>query len=115
VKEKLNIVTSNYLEAGVPDAVNFADKPVLNDDDTPESAQIRPPKVANVISFSALSNMHTQLGHDSAEAMLGFLEVGILPAGVDFITFADIKRVISNCTICERFGFKPLLPRAAIP
>jgi hypothetical protein len=72
VKEKRNIVTSNYLEAGVPDAVNFADKPVVNDDDTPESAQNRPQKVANVISFSALSNMHTQPGHASADAMLRF-------------------------------------------
>jgi hypothetical protein len=115
VKEKRNIVTSNYLEAGVPDAVSFADKPVVNDDDTPESAQNRPQKVANVISFSALSNMHTQLGHASAEAMLRFLEGDILPAGVDSITRADIKRVISNCTICERFGSKPLRPRATIP
>jgi hypothetical protein len=48
VKEKRNIVTSNYLEAGVPDAVNFADKPVVNDD-TPESAQKWPQRVANVI------------------------------------------------------------------
>jgi hypothetical protein len=40
---------------------------------------------------------------------------GILPAGVDPITRADIKRVISNCTICERFGSKPLRTRAAIP
>jgi hypothetical protein len=80
VKEQRKFITSNYLEAGVPDAVNFADKPVVNDDDTPESAQTRPQKVANVISFSALSNMHTQLGHDSAEAILRFLEGGILPA-----------------------------------
>jgi hypothetical protein len=99
----------------VPDAVNFADKPVVNDDDTPESAQYRPQKVANVISFSALSNMLTQLGHTSAEAMLRFLEGGILPAGVDSITRADIKRVMSNCSICERFGSKPLRPRAVIP
>jgi hypothetical protein len=49
VKEKRNIVTSNYLEAGVPDDVNFADNPVVNDDDKPESAQNRPQKVANVI------------------------------------------------------------------
>jgi hypothetical protein len=63
VKEKRDIVTSNYLEAGVPDAVDLAGKPVVNDDDTPGSAQNRPQKVANVISFSALSNMHTQLGH----------------------------------------------------
>jgi hypothetical protein len=110
-----NIVTSIYLEAGVPDAVNFADKPVVNDDDTPESAQNRPQKFANVISFSTLSNIHTQLGHASAEAMMSFLEGGILPAGVDSITRADIKRVISNCTICEHFGSKPLHPRAAIP
>jgi hypothetical protein len=103
VKEKRNIVTSNYLEAGVQDAVNFAYKPVVNDDDTPGSAQNRLQKVANVISFRALSNMHTQLGHASAEAMLRVLEGGILPAGVDSITRADIKRVISNCTICERF------------
>jgi hypothetical protein len=115
VKEKQNIVTSNYLEAGVPGAVNFADGPVVNDDDTPKSAQNRPQKVANVISFSALSNMHTQLGHAGAEAMLSILEGGILPAGVDSITRADIKRVISNRTICERFGSKPLRPRAAIP
>jgi hypothetical protein len=115
VKEKRNIVTSNYLEAGVLGAVNFADKPVVNYDDTPESAQNRPQKAANVISFSALSNMHTQFGHAGAEPMLRFLEGGILPAGVDFITRIDIKRVISNCNICERFGSKPLRPRAAIP
>jgi hypothetical protein len=78
VKEKQNIVTSNYLEARVPDAVNFADKPVVNDYDTPESVQNRPQKVANVISFSALSIMHTLLGHASAEAMLRFVEGGIL-------------------------------------
>jgi hypothetical protein len=54
----------------------------VNDDDTPGSAQNRPQKVANVISFSALSNMHTQLGHASAGAMLRFLEGGILPAEV---------------------------------
>jgi hypothetical protein len=53
VKEKRNIVTSNYHEAGVPDAVNLADKPVVNDIDTPGSAQNRPQNVANVISFSA--------------------------------------------------------------
>jgi hypothetical protein len=99
----------------VQDAVNFADKPVVNDDDTPGSAQNRPQKVANVIPFNALSNMHTQRGHASAEAMLRFLEGGILPAGVNSITRADIKRVISNYTICERFGFKPLRPKAAIP
>jgi hypothetical protein len=115
VKEKRDIVTSNYLEAGVPDAVNFADKPVVNDDETPESAQNRPQKVANMILFSALSNMHTQLGHASAEAKLRSLEVGILPDGVDSITRADIKSVISNCSICERFGSKPLRLRAAIP
>jgi hypothetical protein len=115
VKEKRNIVTRNYLEAGVPDAVNFADKPVVNDDDPPESAQNRPQEVANVISFSALSIIHTQLGHASVEEMLRFIEGGILPAGVDSITRADIKRVISNCTICERFGSKPLRPREAIP
>jgi hypothetical protein len=115
VKGKRNIVTSNYLEAGVPYAVNFSDKPIVNDDDAPESAQNRPQKVANVISFSALSNTHTQLGHASAEEMLRFLEGGILPAGVDSITCADIKRVISNCTTCERFGSKSLRPRAAIP
>jgi hypothetical protein len=115
VKEKRNIVTSNYLEAGVPDAVNFADKPVVNDDDTPESAQNRPQKVADVISFSALSNMHTKLGRASAEAMLRCLEGVILPAGVDSITRADIKRVISNCIIYERFEYKPLRPRAAMP
>jgi hypothetical protein len=115
VKENRDIFNSNYLEAGVPDAANLADKPVVNDDDTPGSAQNRPHKAANVISFSALSNMHTQLGHASAEAMLRFLEGGVLPARVDSITRADIKRVISSCTICERFGSKPLLPRAAIP
>jgi hypothetical protein len=71
-------------------------------------------KVANVISFSALSNMHTKLGHASAEAMLRFLKGSILPAGVVSITRTDIKRVISNCTICERFGSKSLRPRAAI-
>jgi hypothetical protein len=80
VKEKRNIVTRNYLEAGVPDAVNFADKSVVNDDDTPESAQNRPQKVSNVISFSVLSNMHTQLGHASAEAMLK--EVFFLPMSI---------------------------------
>jgi hypothetical protein len=68
VKDELDIVTSNYLKAGVPDALNPADKPVVNDDDMPGSAQNRPQKVANVISFSALSNMHTQVGHASAEA-----------------------------------------------
>jgi hypothetical protein len=47
--------------------------------------------------------------------MLRFLEEGILPAGVDSITRADIKHVICSCTICERFGSKPLRPRAAIP
>jgi hypothetical protein len=51
VKEKRNIVTSSYLEAGVPSDVNFADKPVVNDDDTTESAQNRPQKVSNVIPF----------------------------------------------------------------
>jgi hypothetical protein len=115
VKEKRDIVTSNYLEIGVPDAVNPAGKPVVNDDDTPGSAQKRPQKVANVISSSALSNMHTQLGHASAEAMLSFLEGGMLPAGIDSTTRAEIKCVISNCTICERFESKPLRPRAAIP
>jgi hypothetical protein len=115
VKEKRDVVTSNYLEAGELDAVNLADKPVVNDDDTPGSAQNRPQKVANVITFSALSNMHTQLGHANAEVMLRFLEGSILPAGVDFVTRADIKRVISNCTICERFRSKPLCPREAIP
>jgi hypothetical protein len=115
VKEKRDIVTNNYLEAGVPDAVNLADKPVVNDDETTGSEQNRTQKVANVISFSVLSNMHTQLGHASAEAMLRFLEGCMLPVGVDSITRADIKRIISNCTICERFGSKPLSPRAAIP
>jgi hypothetical protein len=99
----------------VPDAVNFADKPVVNDDDTPESAHNRPQKVASMISFSALSSMHTQLGHASAEAMLRFLEGRILPAGVDSITRADIKRATRNCTICKRFESKPLRPKAAIP
>jgi hypothetical protein len=98
----------------VPDDVNPADKPVVIDEDPPGSVQNRPQKVANVISFSALSNMHTQLGHANAAAMLRFLEGGILPAGVDPITRADIKRVISNCIICERFGSKPPRPRAAI-
>jgi hypothetical protein len=59
VTEKRNIDTSNYLEAEVPDFVNLADKPVVNDDDTPGSAHNRPQKVANMISFSALSNIHT--------------------------------------------------------
>jgi hypothetical protein len=59
--------------------------------------------------------MHTQLGHASAEAILHFLEGGILPAGVDSITRADIKRVISKCIICEHFGSKPLRHRTAIP
>jgi hypothetical protein len=31
------------------------------------------------------------------------------------MTRAEIMRVISNCTICERFGSKPLRPKAAIP
>jgi hypothetical protein len=110
LKEKRNIVTSNYLKAGVADAVNFADKPVVNDDDTPESAQNRPQKVSNVISFGALSNMHTQLELARAEAMLRFLEGCILPAGVDSITRADIKRVVSNCTICERFWIQTSAP-----
>jgi hypothetical protein len=114
-KEKRDIVTCNYLEAGVPDAVNLADKPVVNDDDTPGSTQNRPQRVANVISFCALSNVHAQLGHASAKVMLRFLEGGILPAGFDSITRADIKRVISNCNIRERFGSKHLRPRAAIP
>jgi hypothetical protein len=99
----------------VPDAVNLADKPVLNDDDTPGSGQNRPQKVANVTSFSALANIRTQLGHAGAEAMLRFLGGGILPSGVDAIMCADIKRVVSNCTICERFGSKSLRPKAAIP
>jgi hypothetical protein len=47
--------------------------------------------------------------------MLHFLEGGILRAGVDSIARADIKRVISNFTIGERFGSKSLRPRAAIP
>jgi hypothetical protein len=118
VKEKRDIFTSNYLEAGVPDAVDAvypADKPVVNDDDTPVSTQNRPQKVANVTPFSALSNMHTKVGHASNEAMLRFLEGGILPAGVDSITRADSKRVISDCIICECFGSKPIRPRAAIP
>jgi hypothetical protein len=51
-ERKRNIVTSNYLEAGVSDAVNLADKPVVNDDDTPGSAHNRPQNVANVISFT---------------------------------------------------------------
>jgi hypothetical protein len=42
-----------------------------------------------------MSNIHTQLGHASAEAILLFLEGDILPAGVDVITRADIKRVLS--------------------
>jgi hypothetical protein len=49
VKEKQDTVTSNYLEAGVPDSVNLSDKPVMNDDNTTRSAQNRPQKVANVI------------------------------------------------------------------
>jgi hypothetical protein len=72
--------------------------------------------IADLISLSALSNMNTQLGFASAEAMLRFFEGGILrPAGVDSITRADIKRIISKCTICERFGSKSLRPRASIP
>jgi hypothetical protein len=83
VKGKRDFFTSNYLEAGVPDAVNPADKPVVNDDDTPGSAQNRPHKVANVISLSVLSNMHTQLGHASAEAMMRFSkEVFFLPESI---------------------------------
>jgi hypothetical protein len=114
-KAQRHTVTSNYLESEGPDAVNLADKPVVNDDDSTVAAQNRPQKVVKVNSFSALSNVHTQLGHASAEAMLRFLEGGILPAGVDAITRADIKRVISTCTICERFGSKLLRPRADIP
>jgi hypothetical protein len=82
VKEKRYILTSNYLEAGVADAVNPADKPVVNDDNTPGLTQNRPQKVANVISSSALSNMHTNSG-TLALRQLRFLEGGILPAGVD--------------------------------
>jgi hypothetical protein len=50
MNEKRDIVTSNYLEAGVPDAVNLSDKPVVNDDGTTGSAQNRSQKVANVIN-----------------------------------------------------------------
>jgi hypothetical protein len=83
VKEKWDIVTSNYLEPGVPNAVNPGNKPVVNDNDMPGSAQSRPQKVANVISFSAVSNMQTQLGHASAETILRFLEGGIfLPESI---------------------------------
>jgi hypothetical protein len=81
VKEKRDVVTSNYLEDGVPYAVNPAEKPIVIDDDTPGPAQNWPKKVANLISFRALSNIHTQLRHASAEAMLRFLEGGIPPAG----------------------------------
>jgi hypothetical protein len=82
----------------VPDAVNFADKPVVNDDDTPGSAQNRPQKVANTILFSALFNMHTQLGHASAEAMLRFLEEGILPV-LRFKAARPVMRSSANrCT-----------------
>jgi hypothetical protein len=115
VKEKRDIVTSNYLEAGVPDSVNFADKPVVIDDDTPRSAQNRPQKVANVILFSALSNMHSQLGHARAEAMLRFLEGGILPAGVDSIMRADIKRIISNCYYLRALWIQTSTPQSSYP
>jgi hypothetical protein len=53
--------------------------------------------------------MHKQLGHASAEAMLRFLEGDILPAGVDFITRADIERVISNCNIISASALDPNL------
>jgi hypothetical protein len=104
VKEKRNIVPSNYLKAGVPDAVNFADKSVVNMMMT-RLNQRRTGRRRSPMRFyfSALSNMHTQLGHARAEAMLRFLEVDILPVGVDSITRADIKRVIRNCTIYKRF------------
>jgi hypothetical protein len=113
VKEKRYILTSNYLEAGVADAVNPADKPVVNDDNTPGLTQNRPQKVANVISSSALSNMHTNSGTLALRQCCVFSkEVFFLP---ESIPRADIKRVISNCTICESFGSKPLRPKAAIP
>jgi hypothetical protein len=46
--------------------------------------------------------------------MLRFQKGGIFPAGVDDIRRADIKRVISKSTICERFGSKPLRPRTGL-
>jgi hypothetical protein len=49
VKYQGHIVTSNHLEAGVPDAVNLADKPIMNDVYTTGAAQNRPQKIANVI------------------------------------------------------------------
>jgi hypothetical protein len=115
VKEQRHIVAKNYLKAGVPDVARLADKLIMNDDETTGSAQNRPQKVANMISFNALSNMHTTPGHTSAEAILRVLEGGIRPDGVNAITRADLKRVISNCTISERLRSKPLRPRAAIP
>jgi hypothetical protein len=54
VKEQRHIVTSNYLEAGVPDAVNLADKPIMNADDTTGAEPNRPQRIANVNSFSRI-------------------------------------------------------------
>jgi hypothetical protein len=34
MKKQRHIVSSNFLEAGVPDAFNIADKPIMNDDTT---------------------------------------------------------------------------------
>jgi hypothetical protein len=34
MKKQRHIVSSNSLEAGVPDAFNIADKPIMNDDTT---------------------------------------------------------------------------------
>jgi hypothetical protein len=115
VKDHSRIVTRNNLEAVVTDAVNVADKPIMNDDDTTGAAQKSLQKIANVISFSVLSNIHNQRGHAISEAMMRFLEGDILPAGVDAKTRADTKRIISKHTIHDRFGFEPLRPTAAMP
>jgi hypothetical protein len=50
--EQRHIATSNYLEDGVKDDVNLADKTIMKDDGTTEAAQTRPQRIANVISFS---------------------------------------------------------------
>jgi hypothetical protein len=72
-------------------------------------------KIANVMSFSALSNMRTYILHTSVEAMLRVLEEGILPAGFDSTSRAGIKHLFSTHPFFERFGSKPLRPRASIP
>jgi hypothetical protein len=73
---------------------------IIKDDVTAITSQKRLQMIAKVLPFSALSNMHTQIGYASAEATLSFREGDILSAGVDPITRGNIKRVISKCTIC---------------